>query len=128
MQSNRIFSRRRFMAAALAVGSLAAALGGITPASAAPIEIRYFYRAPWPSSETYANWLISEWNKVNGDRIHVTGASVDGETYKTKQTIELASSNPPDVYYSWEGGRAACRGIRSNDPPPKSSRTASLPI
>ena len=55
MQSNRIFSRRRFMAAALAVGSLAAALGGIAPAFAAPIEIRYFYRAPWPSSETYAN-------------------------------------------------------------------------
>ena len=40
-------------------------------------------------------------------RQHVTGASVDGETYKTKQTIELASSNPPDVFYSWEGGRAA---------------------
>ena len=116
MQSNRIFSRRYFMAAALAVGSLAATIGVIAPAFAAPIEIRYFYRAPWPSSETYANWLISEWNKTNGSRIHVTGASVDGETYKTKQTIELASSNPPDVFYSWEGGRAA-----------ESSRTASLP-
>jgi raffinose/stachyose/melibiose transport system substrate-binding protein len=107
MQSNRISSRRRFMAAALAIGSLSAALCGVAPAFGAPIEIRYFYRAPWPSSETYANWLINEWNKVNGDRIHVTGASVDGETYKTKQTIELASSNPPDVFYSWEGGRAA---------------------
>ena len=107
MQSNRSFSRRHIMAAALAIGSLSAALCGIAPAFGAPIEIRYFYRAPWPSSETYANWLINEWNKANGDRIHVTGASVDGETYKTKQTIELASSNPPDVFYSWEGGRAA---------------------
>jgi ABC-type sugar transport system substrate-binding protein len=34
------------------------------------------------------------------------GGSVGGETYKTKQTIELSSDNPPDVYYSWEGGRA----------------------
>jgi hypothetical protein len=47
MQSNRVFSRRHVMAAALAVGSLAATIGGIAPAFAAPIEIRYFYRAPW---------------------------------------------------------------------------------
>src|SRR5258708_12888065 len=50
--------------------------------------------------------MIDEWNKKNGDRIRVNGASVDGETYKTKQTIELSSDTPPDVYYSWEGGRA----------------------
>ncbi len=55
-------------------------------ARAAPIELRYFYRAPWPSSETYANWMIDEWNKKNGSRVHVTGASIDGETYKTKLT------------------------------------------
>ncbi len=36
----------------------------------------------------------------------MTGASVDGETYKTKQTIELRSSDPPDIFYSWEGGPA----------------------
>lgn len=87
------------------------ALGGLTLtaayAAADPVELRYFYRAPWPSSEIYANWMIDEWNKKNGDRIHVTGASVDGETYKTKQAIELSSSNPPDIFYSWEGGRAA---------------------
>ena len=35
-----------------------------------------------------------------------SGASVDGETYKTKQTIEISSSDPPDIFYSWEGGRA----------------------
>jgi raffinose/stachyose/melibiose transport system substrate-binding protein len=79
---------------------------GLTPAHAAPTEIQYFYRAAWPTSEIYANWLIDEWNKKNGDRIHVTGASVDGETYKTKQTIEISSSDPPDIFYSWEGGRA----------------------
>eukprot|EP01037_Dinobryon_pediforme_P023180 gene23180-24551_t len=100
------FTRRALMGAVVAAGAIAAVVGSVSAAVAKPIEIRYFYRAPWPSSETYANWLIDEWNKKNGDRIHVTGASVDGETYKTKQTIELASSNPPDVFYSWEGGRA----------------------
>lgn len=100
------FSRRALLATFF-IGAVSAVTGGLSTAIAAPIEIRYFYRAPWPSSEIYANYLIDEWNKKNGERIHVTGASVDGETYKTKQTIELASSNPPDVFYSWEGGRAA---------------------
>lgn len=102
-----LFSRRAIARCATAAVLLSSVAGFAAPAFAAdPIELRYFYRAPWPSSEIYANWLIDEWNKKNGDRIHVTGASVDGETYKTKQTIELASSNPPDVFYSWEGGRA----------------------
>src|SRR5258707_7919460 len=101
-------ARRRLLKSTVIFFAATAALtSAVTYASAAPIELRYFYRAPWPSSEIYANWLIDEWNKKNGDRIHVTGASVDGETYKTKQTIELSSSNPPDVFYSWEGGRAA---------------------
>jgi raffinose/stachyose/melibiose transport system substrate-binding protein len=109
IMSNKVegLSRRRFIQASAGVGAVAAtSVSGIRVAKAAPIELRYFYRAAWPTSETYANWLIDEWNKKNGDRVHVTGASVDGETYKTKQTIELTSSNPPDIFYSWEGGRA----------------------
>jgi raffinose/stachyose/melibiose transport system substrate-binding protein len=99
--------RRKFLKTSiLAMAAAAAFASTISAASAAATELRYFYRAPWPSSEIYANWMIDEWNKKNGDRIHVTGASVDGETYKTKQTIELSSSNPPDIFYSWEGGRA----------------------
>jgi raffinose/stachyose/melibiose transport system substrate-binding protein len=100
-------TRRNFLRSTAFVGAGAATTAiGLTPAHAAPVEIQYFYRAAWPTSEIYANWLIDEWNKKNGDRIKVTGASVDGETYKTKQTIEISSSDPPDVFYSWEGGRA----------------------
>ena len=89
-------TRRKFLRSTAAIGGGAAAANafGLSSALAAPIELRYFYRAAWPTSETYANWLIDEWNKKNGARIHVTGASVDGETYKTKQTIELSSSSP----------------------------------
>ena len=94
---NRL-TRRNFLRSTAFVGAGAATTAiGLTPARAAPTEIHYFYRAAWPTSETYANWLIDEWNK-NGDRVHVTGASVDGETYKTKQTIEISSSDPPDVF------------------------------
>jgi hypothetical protein len=45
-------------------------------------------------------------DKKNGDRMHVTGASVDGGTYKTKQTIEINYSNPPGLFHAWGGGRA----------------------
>jgi raffinose/stachyose/melibiose transport system substrate-binding protein len=100
-------TRRHFLRSTALVGAGAATTAiGLRPARAAPVEITYFYRAPWQTSEIYANWLIDEFNKKNGDRIHVTGASVDGETYKTKQTIEISSSAPPDIFYSWEGGRA----------------------
>ena len=104
-EMNGMISRRKFLkSAALASAALTAGLS--SSRAAGVVNIRYFWRAPWPSSDIYANWLIDEWNKKNGDRIRVNGASVDGETYKTKQTIELSSDNPPDVYYSWEGGRA----------------------
>src|SRR4029077_6926693 len=100
-------TRRSLLQSTAFVGAGAATTAiGLTPARAAPAEIQYFYLEPLQTSEIYANWLIDEWNKKNGDRIHVTGASVDGETYKTKQTIEISSSEPPDVFYSWEGGRA----------------------
>jgi raffinose/stachyose/melibiose transport system substrate-binding protein len=105
MNENNI-TRRKFLAttaAGLAAASLARP--GFA-ASSQPIELRFFFRAAWPSSEPYNNWIIEQWNAKNGDRIHVTGSSADGETYKTKQTIELSSTNPPDVFYSWEGGRA----------------------
>src|ERR1700690_1797461 len=101
-------TRRKFLHSTAVAGAAAAASTaiGVGSAKAPPIELRYFYCAAWPTLVIYANWLIDEWNKKNGDRIKVTGASVDGETYKTKQTIEISSSDPPDIFYSWEGGRA----------------------
>ena len=106
--ATRGLTRRKFLHTTALMGEGAATTTalGLRAARAAAIELQYFYRAAWPTSEVYANWLINEWNKKNGDRVHLTGASVDGETYKTKQTIELSSSDPPDIFYSWEGGRA----------------------
>ena len=103
-------SRRTFIRASAVLGATAlVATSGVRMARAAPAELRYFYRAPWPSSEIYANWLIDEWNNKNGDRVHVTGASVDGETYKTKQTIELARAIPGPLLFL---GRRARQGNR----------------
>ena len=81
-KSTRSLTRRKFLhsTALIGAGAATATTIGLRPARAAPIELRYFYRAAWPTSETYANWLISEWNTKNGGRAHVTGASVDGKT------------------------------------------------
>jgi raffinose/stachyose/melibiose transport system substrate-binding protein len=78
-EKNGLVSRRQFLkSTALAGTALAAGLS--TARAAGAVNIRYFWRAAWPSSDVYANWLIDEWNKQNGDRIRVNGASVDGET------------------------------------------------
>src|SRR5208282_2520279 len=45
-------SRRRFIQGSVGIGAVAAtSITGIRAAKAAPVELRYFYRAPWPSSE-----------------------------------------------------------------------------
>ena len=76
VRSSNKLTRRKFLRTTAAIGGGAAASAfGLNSARAAPIELRYFYRAAWPTSETYANWLIDEWNKKNGDRVHVTGAA-----------------------------------------------------
>jgi len=99
-------SRRKFLTTTAAGIAATSLVKRGYAASSKPIELSFFFRSAWPSSEPYNNWIIDQWNARNGDRIHVTGSSADGETYKTKQTIELSSASPPDVFYSWEGGRA----------------------
>lgn len=70
------------------------------------VELTYFYRITTPAQEAYLKWIIDTFNEKYAGKIHVTGNGVDDETYKTKVAIELRSPNPPDVFFSWEGGRA----------------------
>lgn len=70
------------------------------------VELTYFYRITTPAQENYLKWIIDGFNKKFEGKIHVTGNGVDDETYKTKMAIELRSPNPPDIFFSWEGGRA----------------------
>ena len=87
MNENKI-TRRKFLATTAAgIAATSLVTRGVA-ASSKPIELRFFFRAAWPSSEPYNNWIMEQWNAKNGDRIHVSGSSTDGETYKTKQTID----------------------------------------
>ena len=71
---------------------------------AGTVEISVFLRlsAPgtmWPD-------IIDGFNKAHTGKIHVTMSYTDDNTYKTKLPIVLRSDTPPDVFFSWEGGRA----------------------
>jgi raffinose/stachyose/melibiose transport system substrate-binding protein len=90
-------------AADVAAEEPAAAAG---PSQEGVVELKYFYRVTQPNMEANIKWFTDTFNERNKDRIHVTGYSVDGETYKTKITIELRAPEPPDIFFSWEGGRA----------------------
>lgn len=69
-----------------------------------PVEIEFFTRL----SEPGVIWpdTIDRFNKAHEGKIHVSLSYVDDETYKTKLPILLRSDTPPDVFFSWEGGRA----------------------
>lgn len=82
-----------------------------TPAAAAsaqgaPVELTYLFRITTPASSTFQQWVADQFNEKYKGKIHVTIRSVDDETYKTKLVVELGSPTPPDVFFSWEGGRA----------------------
>ncbi len=69
-------------------------------------ELNYFYRVTSPEQDEHIKWLVSSFNELNKNEIHVTASGVDDETYKTKILIELRNDNPPDIFFYWEGGRA----------------------
>ena len=70
------------------------------------VELKYFYRTTSPTADAFNEWAVESFNEKFDGKIHVTGSGVDDETYKTKIAIELRSDNPPDIFFSWEGGRA----------------------
>lgn len=73
-------------------------------ASSGAVEINFFLRL----SEPGTIWpdTIDRFNQAHEGKIHVTMSYVDDTTYVTKLPILLRSETPPDVYFSWEGGRA----------------------
>lgn len=77
------------------------------PSSAGqPVELKFFYRVSQAKMEENYKWLVNTFNERNAGKIHVSDYNVDGDTYKAKINIELKSEEPPDVFFSWEGGRA----------------------
>jgi len=68
------------------------------------VKIQLFMRlsapgAMWPT-------IVDGFNKANAGKIYATLTYTDDTTYITKLPIVLRSDTPPDVFFSWMGGRA----------------------
>ena len=74
------------------------------PAECEPVEIKFSIRLSEPG-EIWP-YTIDTFNEAHECEISVKMTYVDDTTYKTKSPIELRSDNPPDVFFSWEGGWA----------------------
>lgn len=74
-------------------------------ALAKEVEITWLHRSTDAPTAAFHNWVVSEFNKEFEGRIHVTYTEMTDEVYKVKQKVVLASTDPPDVYFTWEGGR-----------------------
>lgn len=60
-----------------------------------------------PNIDKYWASVVDAFNQSNGSGITVKISTIDEETYKTKLPIDLRSSEPPDVFFQWEGGEMA---------------------
>lgn len=96
-------NRRTFLAAGAAMAALVAAHG---TALADPVEIRFFDRLTTGPQTEHSKWLVEEFNKTHEGKINVVWEGVQDEVFKTKINSVLRAPNAPDVFFSWEGGRA----------------------
>ena len=88
-------------AAALAGSFLVAA-----QANAAAVTINVLDRSTDPKQIEYIKWLVDSFNQQHADAIHVDLNTIDDNDYHQKVSLVLKGSNPPDVFFSWEGGWA----------------------
>ena len=96
-------NRRTFLAAGAAMAALVAAHGS---AFADPVEIRFFDRLTTGPQTEHSKWLVEEFNKTHEGKIKVVWEGVQDEVFKTKINSVLRDPNAPDVFFSWQGGRA----------------------
>jgi raffinose/stachyose/melibiose transport system substrate-binding protein len=63
-------------------------------------------RATEPKQINYIKWLVDTFNQRHLGSIHVDLNTIPDDDYHQKASLVLKGSNPPDVFFSWEGGWA----------------------
>lgn len=92
-------------AAALCAG-LAIAAPFAAPALGAEVTLNVLDRATEPKQIAYIKWLVDTFNDQHKGAIHVDLNTIPDDDYHQKVSLVLKGSNPPDVFFSWEGGWA----------------------
>jgi raffinose/stachyose/melibiose transport system substrate-binding protein len=95
------------MTSLLAKASVLAAVVALQgPAWADPVELKFMDRLVTPEKTVHSKWLADTFNQKYAGKIHVTWEGVPDEVYKSKIFTVLRTPDAPDVFFSWEGGRA----------------------
>lgn len=82
-------------------------------AKADPVTLNVLDRSTDPSEITYMSWLVNTFNERNQGKIHVVLNAIPDDDYHQKVSLVLKGNDPPDVFYSWEGGWAQLM-VKSN--------------
>ena len=98
--------RRAFTKGILVAALSTTMMVPVSGAMAEAVKIRFMDRTTATEQAAYSKWLADTFNKAHEGEIEVIWEGVPDEAYKTKIFTVLRSPNPPDVFYSWEGGRA----------------------
>jgi raffinose/stachyose/melibiose transport system substrate-binding protein len=83
----------------------ASASSGGGSGSKAGTTINFLYRSTNPQYDSYIKWFVSTFEKQHPD-IHVNVNSIPDADYHEKVSLVLKGNDPPDVFFSWEGGWA----------------------
>ena len=75
------------------------------PASAG-VTISFLYRSTSPEHDKWMKWVVDTFNQQNQGKIQVNVSSIPDSDFHQKISLVLRASNPPDVFFSWEGGFA----------------------
>jgi raffinose/stachyose/melibiose transport system substrate-binding protein len=102
--------RFRYLPSFLILGAVLATLLGSNSAGAhranAPVNITFYYRGTNAQHDQWVKWLVDNFNKQNQGKIQVSVSSTPDADYHQKINLVLSGSNPPDVFFAWEGGYA----------------------
>lgn len=106
--SKSIFRRISvLLSVALAVGLVAAsATLAATARRNAEVTINLLYRSTNSQHDNWVKWLVDTFNQQHQGSIKVVANGIPDVNYHQKVSLVLKGSNPPDVFFSWEGGWA----------------------
>lgn len=75
-------------------------------AAGGEVTLNVLDRATEPKQIDYIKWLVDTFNAEHKGAIHVELNTIPDDDYHQKVSLVLKGNNPPDVFFSWEGGWA----------------------
>ena len=94
---------RRFIVGAVCVsiGAVFCGIGGVSPAGAGTVELKFLHKWPEPERIPYFQAVVKEFETANPN-IKISMEAVADEPMKDKLRVMMGGS-VPDIFFSWSG-------------------------